>query len=58
MVAKASALPVPETVPLKPRSAWTQIGNADLKRYDSRMKTDGSAQFTIDVKLPRWQRPS
>ena len=53
MVAKASALPVPESVPLKPRSAWTQIGNADLKRYDSRMKTDGSAQFTIDVKLPQ-----
>lgn len=53
MVAKASALPVPEDVPLKPRSAWTQIGNADLRRYDSRMKTDGSAQFTIDVKLPQ-----
>ena len=53
MVVKASALPVPESVPLKPRSAWTQIGNADLKRYDSRMKTDGSAQFTIDVKLPQ-----
>ena len=53
MVAKASALPVPESVPLKPRSDWTQIGNADLKRYDSRMKTDGSAQFTIDVNLPQ-----
>ncbi|MCA3574711.1 MAG: xanthine dehydrogenase family protein molybdopterin-binding subunit, partial [Aestuariivirga sp.] len=52
MVAAASALPVPATVPLKPRGAWTQIGNAKLKRYDSRMKTDGSAQFTSDVKLP------
>jgi isoquinoline 1-oxidoreductase subunit beta len=52
MVAAASALPVPTTVPLKPRGAWTQIGNAKLKRYDSRMKTDGSAQFTSDVKLP------
>ena len=53
MVVKASALPVPESVPLKPRTAWTQIGNVDLKRYDSRMKTDGSARFTIDVKLPQ-----
>lgn len=52
MVTAASALQVPEAVLLKPRSAWTQIGNAGLKRYDSRMKTDGSAQFTIDVKLP------
>lgn len=52
MVAAASALPVPETIPLKPRSAWKHIGNAKLRRHDSRMKTDGSAQFTIDVKLP------
>ncbi|MCA3560891.1 MAG: xanthine dehydrogenase family protein molybdopterin-binding subunit [Aestuariivirga sp.] len=52
LVTAASALLVPATVPLKPRTAWTQIGKAGLKRYDSRMKTDGSAQFTIDVKLP------
>ncbi len=52
MAAKASGVAPPTDIPLKPASAWTQIGNAGLKRYDSKMKTNGTAPFTIDVKLP------
>ena len=52
MAAKAATLALPKDIPLKPSSAWTQIGNAGLKRYDSKMKTNGTAPFTIDVKLP------
>lgn len=52
MAAKAAALPPPTDIPLKSRDQWTQIGNADVKRYDSKMKTNGTAPFTIDVKLP------
>ncbi|WP_373505038.1 molybdopterin cofactor-binding domain-containing protein [Aestuariivirga sp.] len=52
MAAKAAGIDPPTDIPLKPASAWTQIGNAGLKRYDSKMKTDGTAEFTIDVKLP------
>jgi isoquinoline 1-oxidoreductase beta subunit len=53
MAAKAAALEAPADIAFKPREAWTQIGRTDLRRFDSKMKTDGSAQFTIDVKLPR-----
>ena len=52
MAAKAAQLPVPKTIPLKGRDDWSLIGNADLRRYDSRAKTDGTHDFTIDVKLP------
>jgi len=52
MAAKTEGLALPADIPLKPRSAWTQIGNAGLKRYDSKSKTNGTAQFTIDMKLP------
>jgi isoquinoline 1-oxidoreductase beta subunit len=52
MAAMAPGIAPPTDVPLKPRSEWTQIGNAELKRYDSKMKTNGTAPFTIDVKLP------
>ena len=52
MAAKAAQLPVPTDVPLKGRDDWTLIGNGDLRRYDSRAKTDGTHPFTIDVKLP------
>ena len=52
MAAKTSGIAPPTDIPLKPASAWTQIGNARLKRYDSKMKTNGTAPFTIDVKLP------
>ncbi len=52
MAAKAAEIAPPQDIPLKPRSEWTQIGNVGLKRYDSAMKTDGTAPFTIDVKRP------
>ena len=52
MAAKTSGLTPPQDIALKPRAQWTQIGKADLRRYDSKSKTNGTAQFTIDVKLP------
>ncbi len=52
MAAKAAGIAPPTDVPLKPREQWTQVGNAGLKRYDSAMKTNGTAPFTIDVKRP------
>ncbi|MEP2545079.1 MAG: xanthine dehydrogenase family protein molybdopterin-binding subunit [Alphaproteobacteria bacterium] len=52
MAIKAALLPVPKDVPLKGRQDWTLIGNGDLRRYDSKAKTDGSHPFTIDVALP------
>ncbi len=52
MAAKASGIAPPTDIPLKPSSQWTQIGKPGLRRYDSKMKTNGTAQFTIDVKLP------
>jgi isoquinoline 1-oxidoreductase beta subunit len=52
MAAAAAALAPPADVPLKPKEAWTQIGSAELKRYDSKVKTNGALAYTIDVKLP------
>ena len=50
--AKAATLPVPAEIPLKASKDWTLIGSETLKRYDSQPKTNGTQQFTIDVKLP------
>lgn len=50
--AKATTMPVPADVKLKEPSAWKFIGNADLKRFDSARKANGTEQYTIDVKLP------
>jgi isoquinoline 1-oxidoreductase beta subunit len=52
MAAKAADIAPPADIALKPRAAWTQIGNRSLRRYDSAMKANGTAGFTIDVKLP------
>ncbi|WP_159592292.1 xanthine dehydrogenase family protein molybdopterin-binding subunit [Chelativorans xinjiangense] len=52
MAMKAADIAPPDEIPLKPASEWTQIGDASLKRYDSKMKTDGTAPYTIDLKLP------
>ena len=49
---RAAAMPVPAEPKLKAPEQWTMIGNADLRRYDSPAKTNGTQQFTIDVKLP------
>ncbi|MGQ0701342.1 MAG: molybdopterin cofactor-binding domain-containing protein [Panacagrimonas sp.] len=43
---------VPEQIRLKTPSEFTLIGRQKLSRKDSADKTDGSALFTQDVKLP------
>ena len=48
----AAALPIPTEVQLKDPKDWTLIGNPNLPRIDSRAKSTGQEQFTIDVKLP------
>jgi isoquinoline 1-oxidoreductase beta subunit len=51
MAAKAATMPLPAVVPLKPKDAWTSIGNADLRRFDSARKSRGQQAFTIDLTL-------
>jgi isoquinoline 1-oxidoreductase subunit beta len=46
----AASLPAPTEVPLKPESAFTQVGKPVI-RLDAAAKTDGSAQFGIDVRV-------
>jgi len=48
---KAAAMPVPTDVKLKDPKQFRLIGKR-VPRQDSRAKTNGAAQFTIDVKLP------
>lgn len=47
----AARQPVPEDVPLKPASAFTLIGT-NPQRVDTKAKSDGSARFGIDARLP------
>ena len=49
--AKAALQPVPADVKLKDAKDFKLIGK-HVARKDSKAKTNGSAQFTIDVKLP------
>ncbi len=51
LAAAASTLPVPENVELKDPKRFVYIG-LRVPRTDSRAKTNGSAIFTQDVKLP------
>ncbi|MGC1521974.1 MAG: xanthine dehydrogenase family protein molybdopterin-binding subunit [Steroidobacteraceae bacterium] len=51
LVAAAAALPVPESVKLKDPKDFKLIGRV-IPRVDAPAKSDGSAQFTIDVALP------
>lgn len=48
----AGRQPVPEAPKLKDPAQFTLIGQQKLPRKDSSGKTDGSALFTQDVKLP------
>ncbi|MCA0404541.1 MAG: xanthine dehydrogenase family protein molybdopterin-binding subunit [Proteobacteria bacterium] len=52
--AKAAALPPPADVKLKDASEWRYIGKdrAVLGKFDSRAKSTGRQDYTIDVKLP------
>ncbi len=52
MAAKAAAQPVPANVDLKEPKDWKLIGNDKLRRLDSRAKSSGGMDYTIDVKLP------
>ena len=47
----AASLPVPADPPLKPKSNFTLVGKP-TKRLDTPSKTNGSAQFGLDVHLP------
>jgi isoquinoline 1-oxidoreductase beta subunit len=47
----AGKLPVPRDVALKAPGDWTIIGKP-LPRLDTKEKTNGAAQYAIDVKLP------
>ena len=51
LAAKASGLPVPNEVPLKEPKDFKLIGRK-LPRVDVPPKTNGTAQFTIDVTFP------
>lgn len=51
LAAAAAEMPLPTDIPLKPRSEWKQIGSEQLKRYDSAGKTNGSQEYTIDLKM-------
>jgi isoquinoline 1-oxidoreductase subunit beta len=48
----AAKQPVPAQVPLKDPAKFTLIGKDALRRVDTVAKTDGTALYTIDVKLP------
>ncbi|MBT3660435.1 MAG: xanthine dehydrogenase family protein molybdopterin-binding subunit [Rhodospirillaceae bacterium] len=52
MAGAAVNVPVPKNVTLKAPSEWTEIGRVDARRHDTASKTDGTHDFTIDVKLP------
>jgi isoquinoline 1-oxidoreductase beta subunit len=51
LAAAAAVLPVPENVTLKDPKAFKLIGS-QVPRVDVPAKTDGTAQFTIDVTFP------
>lgn len=52
LVAVAATLTPPAEPRLKPPAEFRLIGKAGVKRTDSRTKTDGSAQFGADIRLP------
>ncbi|PMS38784.1 isoquinoline 1-oxidoreductase beta subunit [Trinickia symbiotica] len=52
LVPVAAKLPVPETVALKDPKTFKLVGAKPLPRVDVPPKTNGTAQFTIDVALP------
>jgi isoquinoline 1-oxidoreductase beta subunit len=52
LAGKAATLTPPAQVTLKDPKDFTLVGK-DLRRVDGRAKTDGSAQFTLDLVLPQ-----
>jgi isoquinoline 1-oxidoreductase beta subunit len=51
LAADAAALDPPMHPRLKERSEWTLVGTS-RRRFDLPSKTDGSARFAVDVRLP------
>lgn len=51
LAAEAAKLAPPEKVALKPREQWKVIGRS-VPRVDSRAKSDGTAPFGLDVRVP------
>jgi len=51
LAASAASLPVPGDIPLKPKPEFSLIGKP-TQRVDTPAKTNGSAQFGLDVYLP------
>jgi len=47
----AAQLPAPTSIPLKPNSAFSQIGQPQ-RRLDGVAKTNGTAEYGIDVRRP------
>src|SRR5260370_11456822 len=52
LAAKAASGPGPSNVGLKEPKDWKYIGNETLPRYDSRPKSEGRQQYTIDLREP------
>jgi isoquinoline 1-oxidoreductase beta subunit len=52
LAARAAGGPVPSNVGLKEPKDWKYIGNETLPRYDSRPKSEGRQQYTIDLREP------
>lgn len=52
LVGEASGLKPVEKPALKERKDFKLIGNAGLPRKDSKAKTDGTAQFALDIRVP------
>ena len=48
----AAKLAVPQNVKLKPAGDWRHIGDDKRRRFDTASKTNGTHDFTIDVRLP------
>ena len=51
-VAAAAKFDAPTEPALTPPSEWRLIGNPDIRRLDSRSKTNGKAMFAMDLHLP------
>ncbi len=51
-VATAATLEAPAKPTLKSPDQFTLIGNPDIRRLDSAIKSDGTAQYAMDLHLP------